>query len=51
MQIAFGLTTGQWLLKSRIDLGRTQLQTTSEPIVNIAHNAGYSDQSAFSRQF
>ena len=51
MQIAFGLTAGQWLLKSRIDLARTQLQSTSEPIVNIAHNAGYSDQSAFSRQF
>ena len=51
MQITFGLTTGQWLLKARIDLARDQLAGQDIPIVEIAHNAGYSDQSAFSRQF
>jgi AraC-like DNA-binding protein len=51
MRIAFGLTTGQWLLKARIDLARNLLQTSQIQIVDIAHKSGYADQSAFSRQF
>lgn len=51
MQIAYGLTTGQWLLKQRLDRARQQLQTGETPIVEIAHNVGYADQSAFARQF
>jgi AraC-like DNA-binding protein len=51
MRRVFGLTTGQWLLKQRIDTARHQLQETNLPIANIALNVGYADQSAFSRQF
>ena len=47
----FGLSTGQWVLKQRLDLARKQLLTTDIPIAEIALNAGYKDQSAFSRQF
>ena len=51
MRRIFGLTTGQWVLKQRLDLARRQLLQTDEPIIEIALNAGYRDQSAFSRQF
>ncbi len=51
MRRVFGLTTGQWVLKLRVDLAQQQLRTTDQPIANIALNAGYSDQSAFTRQF
>lgn len=51
MRIAFGLNTGQWLVKQRIDFACEHLETTDMPIVDIAHEAGYADQSAFTRQF
>lgn len=47
----FGLSTGQWVLKQRLDLARPQLLQSQAPIAEIALNAGYRDQSAFSRQF
>ncbi|MBL4871383.1 MAG: helix-turn-helix transcriptional regulator [Robiginitomaculum sp.] len=47
----FGLTTGQWVLKQRLDLARHQLLGTDIPIAEIALNVGYSDQSTFARQF
>lgn len=46
-----GLTTGQWVLKQRLDLARRQLQESYRPIAEVALNAGYADQSAFTRQF
>lgn len=51
MRRVFGLTTGQWLLKLRIDLAQRRLRTSDESISSIAMQAGYSDQSAFTRQF
>jgi len=51
MRRVFGLTTGQWLLKMRIDLAQRRLRTSDESISHIAMQAGYSDQSAFTRQF
>ncbi|WP_437185309.1 helix-turn-helix domain-containing protein [Planctomicrobium sp. SH668] len=51
MRNVFGLTTGQWLLKLRIDLAQRLLRTTEESIAQISLLAGYSDQSAFTRQF
>lgn len=47
----FGLNASQWLLKLRIDLAQQQLRETDYPIAAIALNAGYADQSAFTRQF
>ena len=47
----FGLTTGQWLIKIRIDLAQRLLSETDTPVAAIALKAGYSDQSAFTRQF
>ncbi|MEW4455631.1 AraC family transcriptional regulator [Bremerella sp. JC817] len=51
MRRVFGLTTGQWLLKLRIDLAQRRLRMTEDSISSIAMEAGYADQSAFTRQF
>ncbi|WP_166822280.1 AraC family transcriptional regulator [Thalassoroseus pseudoceratinae] len=47
----FGLTAGQWLMKLRIDHAQQSLQETDISISQIALEAGYTDQSAFTRQF
>ena len=51
MQRVFGLTTGQWFLKTRISYASRLLVETETPIAEVALAAGYSDQSAFTRQF
>ncbi len=51
MQRVFRLTTGQWVLQTRINHARNRLVDTDLPIATIAQEAGYSDQSAFTRQF
>ncbi len=47
----FHLTAGQYLVKVRIDAACLRLSNTTEAIAQIALSCGYSDQSAFSRQF
>lgn len=47
----FHVTAGQYLVKVRIDAACKRLTGTAEPIAQIALSCGYSDQSAFSRQF
>jgi PAS domain S-box-containing protein len=47
----FHVTAGQYLVKVRIDAACKRLTATDEPIAQIALSCGYSDQSAFSRQF
>jgi AraC-like DNA-binding protein len=51
MKRVFGMPMGQWLLKTRISRAGRQLVETRLPIVEVALNAGYTDQSAFTRQF
>jgi len=51
MRMVFGLTTGQWLLKQRIDLACRLLTESEKTIASVAMESGYSDQSAFARQF
>ncbi|EMI46762.1 AraC family transcriptional regulator [Rhodopirellula sp. SWK7] len=51
MRHIFGITTGQWLMKARIDLAENLLAETSHSIATIALESGYADQSAFTRQF
>jgi transcriptional regulator GlxA family with amidase domain len=51
MRRVFGLATGQWLLKMRLDAARRLLQSSNMSIAAISLQAGYADQSAFTRQF
>ncbi len=51
MKRVFGLTTGQWLLKTRITEAQRMLAETDASIASIALDVGYSDQSAFTKQF
>ena len=51
MRRVFGLTTGQWMLKMRISHASNVLTETSKPIADVALEAGYADQSSFTRQF
>lgn len=51
MRRVFGLTTGQWIIQARINHARKLLVQTEFPIAAIAMEAGYADQSAFTRQF
>ena len=47
----FRVTAGQYLVKVRIDAACKWLADTADPVAQIALACGYSDQSAFSRQF
>ena len=47
----FGVSTAQYITRSRIDLARHKLERTTETISSIAMDCGYSDQSSFTRQF
>lgn len=47
----FHVTAGQYIVKVRIDAACKRLTATDEAIAQIALSCGYSDQSAFSRQF
>ena len=51
MRQIHGLTTGQWLLRSRISHAGQQLLETTLRIADIAAACGYRDQSSFARQF
>ena len=47
----FHVTAGQYLVKVRLDAACKRLSGSDEAIAQIALSCGYSDQSAFSRQF
>lgn len=47
----FNLTAGQLIQKTRMEAAERKLRETGDAIANIALDCGYSDQSAFTRQF
>jgi len=47
----FQLTAGQLIQKTRMDAAVRRLRETNDPIATVALDCGYSDQSAFTRQF
>jgi AraC-like DNA-binding protein len=51
MKRVFRLTAGQFIIKTRIQTACELLRSTGASIVEIALKCGFSDQSAFTRQF
>jgi AraC-like DNA-binding protein len=51
MRKIFQITAGQFIQKARMDAAVRRLVETDDPISQIALDCGYSDQSAFTRQF
>jgi len=51
MKRVFRLSTSKYITKSRIDAGIELLVTTEKSISDIALSCGFSEQSAFTRQF
>lgn len=47
----FQLTAGQLIQKTRMEAAVRRLRETDDPIATVALDCGYSDQSAFTRQF
>lgn len=47
----FGISASQLILQLRMAAAANKLRQTAEPILSIALSSGYSDQSAFTRQF
>jgi AraC-like DNA-binding protein len=47
----FGISTHQWLIRRRIEHAQDLLGQTTTPIVDIAMQAGFGDQAAFTRTF
>jgi AraC-like DNA-binding protein len=47
----FQITTGQFIQKVRMENAMRRLQTSSASLCDIALECGYTDQSAFTRQF
>ena len=47
----FQLTPGQLIQKVRMEAAVSRLRQTEQPIATVAQDCGYSDQSAFTRQF
>jgi AraC family transcriptional regulator len=48
---AFGISTHQWLIQQRIEYAKHLLSQTAMPLVEVAFQAGFSDQAAFTRTF
>jgi len=47
----FQITAGQLIQKTRMEAAMRRLRETDDPIATVALDCGYSDQSAFTRQF
>jgi AraC family transcriptional regulator len=47
----FGCTVGDYVRQLRVEHARTQMSTTAAPLVEIAADAGFSDQAHFTRIF
>ena len=51
LQILFGISASQYLMRARVDLARRLLGEGKAPISAVALECGYGDQAAFTRQF
>lgn len=51
LRLIFGITTSQFITKTRIDAASEMLRSGNRQIAEVANACGYFDQSAFSRVF
>ena len=51
MKKVFGLTTGQYVLRARVDHAAELLRRTTESVATVAASSGFYDQAAFTKQF
>lgn len=51
IRVLFGISAGQYVIRTRIEAACHRLRQTSQAISAIALECGYSDQGAFTRQF
>lgn len=51
LRLIFGITTSQFITKTRIDAASEMLRSGDRPIAEVANACGYFDQSAFTRVF
>ena len=51
MKKVFQITAGQFIARTRIDAARRLLEVDDMAIIDVAMECGFSDQSAFTRQF
>ena len=51
MKSLFGISTGKWLLKTKISRASELLLHSDDSVLDIALAVGYNNQSAFTRQF
>lgn len=47
----FGISSHQWLIRLRIDRAKDLLNQTQLPLIEVAAQAGFGDQAAFTRTF
>jgi AraC-like DNA-binding protein len=50
-KMSFGISCHRWLMERRTEHAQELLVRTSIPLVDIASQAGFSDQAAFTRTF
>jgi AraC family transcriptional regulator len=50
-KVSFGVSTHRWLVQRRIERSQGLLMDTRESLADIAEQAGFSDQAAFTRAF
>src|SRR5258706_6644577 len=48
---SFGASTHQWLMQHRIDHAKQLMSQTSMSLIDVAIQAGFNDQAAFTRTF
>ncbi len=50
-KVSFGVSAHRWLIGLRIERAKELLSKTSPPLIDVALQAGFSDQAAFNRTF
>ena len=50
-RVTFGVSAHRWLLQRRVEVAKSLMLASADPLVDIALQSGFSDQAAFNRTF